>query len=51
MDGVLAADMARAIHQLGLQSMRASVVDLTTMSLLTEWSINEAGQVLHGVTG
>ncbi len=41
----LAADVARMFRQLGIESVRASVVDLGTMAFLAAWTITDNGDI------
>ena len=47
--GVMQHDMARLVRQLGVQSLRASVVDLSSMVLQSGWSIAETGEVSDSI--
>ena len=47
--GVMQYDMARLVRQLGVQSLRASVVDLSSMVLQSGWSIAETGEVSDSI--
>ena len=46
---VMQHDMARLVQQLGVQSLRASVVDLASMALQSGWSIAESGEVSDSI--
>jgi len=55
LDGALAPallqDMARMLRHLGVQSLRASAVDMNSMAFQAAWSISSDGTVREGVPG
>ena len=51
LERALLKDVARTFELLGVESFRASVVEVASMALNSQWSISESGEVTTGSAG